>query len=317
MAANLNQKLSPVNRVLMFLASQIPYGLGARLLSGFYRVGFLRRIFFKRRLKFLRRIIMLCPADCDAHEASLRHLTCNLLMPWRVVALSRLHDAALDQWVRFENEDILREHYGKGRGVVLVISHTGAGRAIPIMMFRRGYDITTMDPEPYLARMGARDADKVPVINLRSGDKFWLKEVFKAKKMLDAGGMLTLAADGRVGNGGIQHRFHDITIPFHVSFAELALQTNSTVIQAFANIDSKGKIVIEFLPALDSGDTSAPREARVKLLLDQYVANLEQKWRDNPGNILTTLVRLYNQVKAEQDVSAHSEALQVSHAHIK
>jgi lauroyl/myristoyl acyltransferase len=148
--------------------------------------------------------------------------------------------------------------------------------------------------------MGAKDADKMPVISLRGGDKFWLKEVFKAKKVLEAGEILTLVADGRVGKGGLQHRFHDITIPFYVSFAELALQTNSTVIPVFANMDSKGKIVIELQPAFDSGDAGVAREERIHRLLDQYVACLEQEWRDNPGNILTTHVRLYNQAKAEQ-----------------
>jgi len=299
MAINLNQKLSPAKRVLMFFASQVPYGAGTRLQAWFYSIGFVRHMLFNRRIEFLRRIMVLCPAGCDEQEAILRHLTCNFLMPWRVVALSRLRHSELEKWVSFESEDILREHYKKKRGVVLVNSHIGAGRIMPLMLLRQGYKITAMDPEPYLARMGAKDADKMPVISLRGGDKFWLKEVFKAKKVLERGEILTLVADGRVGLGGRQHRFHDITIPFYVSFAELALLTNSTVIPVFANINSKGRIVIEFQPSFDSGDERTPRDERINRLLDQYVACLEQKWRDNPGNILTTHVRLYNQMKAK------------------
>lgn len=303
MAKSLNEKLGPVARVLMFFASKVSYGVGTRLLAGFYGLGFVRRIFFNRSLQALRRLMVLSPSNRDEQEAYLRHLTCNLLMPWRVVALSRLHGTELEKWVSFENEEILRESYNKGQGVVLVNSHIGAGRIIALMVLRLGYKVTAMDPEPYLARMGATDAEKMPVISLRAGNKFWLKEVFKAKKVLDAGEMLTLVADGRVGKGGLPHRFHDITIPFHVSFAELALLTNAIVVPVFANIDSKGKIVIEFQPSFDSGDERASREQRIRLLLDQYVARLEQKWRDNPGNILTTHVSIYNRVKAEQHVS--------------
>jgi len=41
-------------------------------------------------------------------------------------------------------------------------------------------------------------------------------------------------------------------------------------------------------------------------MLDQYVACLEQKWTDDPGNILTTHVRLYNQTKAEHHTSVNA-----------
>jgi lauroyl/myristoyl acyltransferase len=303
MAKNLNEKMSPVNRVLMLLASRIPYGAGARVLAWFYALGFARRI-FSGRIQFLRRIQAVCPAKYGEHEMFVRHLTCNLLMPWRVVALSRLNGAELEKWVSFKHEDILRENYDKGRGVVLVSSHFGAGRVVALLLLRLGYEITSLEPEPYLAKMGAKDAEKMRVISLRAGDKFWLKEMFKAKKALESGEMLTLAVDGRVGRGGIEHRFHDITIPFHVSFAELALLTKAAVVPVFATMDRKGKIVIEFQPPLQHGEEGAPKESRINFLLDQYVTCLEQKWRDDPGNILAGHVRLYNHTKAEQSASS-------------
>lgn len=297
MSKNLNEKLSPINRALMYLLSSIPYGVGTRGLAWLYRTRWVRLLLFKRRLNLVRHIMTLSTTPQNENETMVRHLTCNILMPWRVVALSRLDKKELGKWVEFKNEENLNTFYGKDKGIVLVNSHIGAGRIIALMLLRKGYKITAMDPEPYLAKIGAKDADKMNVISLRGGSGFWLKEVFKAKKVLESREILTLVADGRAGIGGIQHTFHDVTIPFHISFAELAIQTNSIVIPVFAKMDSLGKTVIEFLPPFDTGDTLASREDRVRLLLDQYVTCLEKEWRDNPGNVLSNHVHLYIRAK--------------------
>lgn len=297
---NLNDRLSLSNRVIMAVGARIPYGIGARVLSSLFRVGLVRRVLMRGRILGLHSIAALNPTNQNFSEIVQRHLTCNLFMPWRVVAISKLDMSELDEWIRFKREDILRANYGNGRGVMLVNSHVGAGRIVALSLLRRGYKITTVDPEPYLAKMGARFADQMRVITLRGSKGFWLKEVYKARKVLAAGEVLTLVADGQVGMGGTTRTFHDVTISFHVSFADLAVQTEATVIQVFAHMDGEGSTTLEFLPPLHSGDATMTREDRVRLLLNQYVANLERLWLDDPGNVLTSHVRLYNRVRSEQ-----------------
>lgn len=266
------------------------------MLSWFYASPF-GKMLFAKKLRFLRQVMVFSNKDLDEQDVLRRHLACNLFMPWRTVALSRLNDTNLGKWVNFVNEDILLEHSKGEHGVVLANSHIGAGRVVALMLMRRGFKLTQLNPEAYLAKMGARGAEKIPVINMRSGDQFWLKELYKCKKVLDAGEILTMAADGYQGRGGIEHTFHDSARVFHVSFAQLALQSHSVVIPVFSNIDANGKITIEFQQPLDNGDENREMDDRIAHMLDQYVDRLEQKWRDNPGNILSKHLRMFLQTR--------------------
>ncbi len=124
--------------------------------------------------------------------------------------------------------------------------------------------------------------------------KFLSGQLDAARRVLAAGGVVRITADGSSGGGRaltfpVLGRVHT----FKIGFAELALLTGATVLPVRASVGRTGEVQIAFLPALDSGLPTMPHEERINLLMGQYVAFLEQSWRADPANIHTELVKRY------------------------
>ena len=279
-----------LRRHLLDLAGGLGYGLGygltSRLLSFFFGNPLLQRSLFGKRRKQLQRMHKLIGSTGSIGRDLTRHLLGRYTIPWRVNALSRCDDAAFRVWVRIGNEAVLADLKAAGKPALLVSCHTSISRLVPLVVTRLGHAVATLEPEPYLQRMGARGAERIQSITLRGeGEKFWMKEMFQAKKVLDARGMLLLALDGHQGIGGVAHAFLGRKRTFHVSLAKLAIQLNVPIVLVRATLEEGGQVQIDFRGPLHLGDAALSEEARLTRFLDDYVGMIEAIWRTDLGNV--------------------------------
>ena len=274
------------SRRLFDLAGRLPYGAVSRLLSLFFGNPLLQHTLFRKRRRQLQRMRNLIGCSGSMARDLMRHLFGIYTIAWRANALSRCDDAAFRTWVRIENEGALAALKAAGQPALLVSCHTAISRLTPLALMRLGHDIATLEPEPYLQLMGARGAERIQSITLRGeGEKFWMKEMFQAKKVLDAKRMLHLALDGHQGTGGVVHDFLGRKRVFHVGLAKLAIQMGAPIVLMRSTLDDDGHVNLAFLGPLDIGDASLPEDARLDRFLSHYVGMIETIWRTDLGNV--------------------------------
>lgn len=284
-----------LKRYLLGLVGRLPYGGISRLLTSFFGNKLLQRLLFEKHRRQLQRMYEIIGCSGDA----VRDLTCHLMtrytIPWRVNALSRSNDAVFRSWVRIENENVISDLKTTGKPILLVGCHTGITRLVPLVVTRMGHDdLAALEPEPYLILMGALGTERIQYISLRGeGEKFWMKEMFRAKKVLDAKGIVLLSLDGHQGTGGIPHAFLGRKRVFHVSLAQLAIQMDAAIVLVTATFDEFGRTTVRFRGPLDLGDSSMPVEARLGMFLNPYVAAIEAIWRNDLGNVSPRHFRPY------------------------
>ncbi|HNA29115.1 MAG TPA: hypothetical protein PLL19_00760 [Thiobacillaceae bacterium] len=269
----------------MGLARWIPYRLGSRLLGLFLGHPLLQAVILRRARRSFRAICGQLGVRAWRPEFLL-HLMSRLTIPWRVAKLSLADDATFWRWVGVENGELLAERLAEGKGILLVNCHTAIARLTPLVVWRLGHELAVIEPEPYLRIMGARDADRIRSITLRGqGEKFWMKELYQAQKILLGQGIVHLALDGHQGTGGVKREFLGQDRLFHVSLAQLAMQIGADIVLVRALLDRQGRISVGFSGPLDTGSPDMPVETRLQRFLDHYVAYLEKLWHDHPGNI--------------------------------
>lgn len=285
-------------RALLNLAGTVPYGAGSRLLAWVLGNPLIQRTLFRGRIHQLRRVgaaIGRLPGELRAEDVT-RHLMVSRTVPWRVNALSRCDDATFRRWVRVEGAQVLYDLKAAGRSALLVNCHTGMARLVPLVLQRIGLDAAVIEPESFLALMGARGAERIRSIVLRGeGEQFWMKELYQANKILGAGGMVTLALDGHQGRAGVEHAFLGRSRVFHVSLARLAIETQAAIVLIRVVMDEAGRVLVRFTGPLDMGDASLSPEARLRRFLDQYVTQIEEVWRTDLGNVSPRHFRPYLQ----------------------
>jgi KDO2-lipid IV(A) lauroyltransferase len=263
-----------------------------------------RNLILGRRLRCFNEALPLVGRESCKWQETGAFFASNFLMPWRANALSRSSDKTLSKWVRIEGERNFIDAIEKGHGVVLLNSHTGASRLVPLVMLQRGYVVNTMEPEPWLKHMGAKGAENIKVIELRAGDNFWLKELFQAKSVLDRNEILHLAVDGLQGRKGIDFKFLGKSRIFFTSFAELAVRTKAAAVPVFSTIDARGRVTVTFAPELDMGEDTQEDIVRVKYIIGQYIKLLEEQWRNGLGNIVAKHIHNYLQLKDIRDIGS-------------
>ena len=95
---------------------------------------------------------------------------------------------------------------------------------------------------------------------------------------------MLIAADGYMGSSSdIVLPFLGHERPFKTGFAELALRAHADVIPMTASLGAGGEVCIHL------GQPLTPRGAdhreQVESLVRQYVASLENHWREDPGSV--------------------------------
>jgi lauroyl/myristoyl acyltransferase len=159
---------------------------------------------------------------------------------------------------------------------------------VPLALLHLGCEFTSIEPQHYLKKMGARGAERVRVLSLDQSTGFWLKELFLAKQLLESGGLLHWAVDGLLGtSGGGERSFHGRRRTFLRSFAELGVKTNAVLLPVFATVEETGAIQVALQPPLEPEQTApGDQVAAIESVMTQYVEMLERQWLADPGNIV-------------------------------
>ena len=276
---------SSVLRALTYL----PYGITNKVIVATGT----RSVRARRRLgkmglfdESLRRLGLNAANDAD----EVLHTAVNRAMGWRISSLSRMRDRSFFSWCRIAGLDALGSR-GES-GVVLVNSHYGAGRAVPLAIARAGFEIYSLEPEDYLTAVGAQRPPHLHVISLREGSAFWLRQLAQAKAVLKKGGIVHIAVDGLQGKGGVERSFFGMKRVFQASFAQLAVQTGAKIVPVFATQHADGRVFIECEAALTTCDgTPSDARSQVEKLLDGYISVLTNRWRNAPAQILRKHLR--------------------------
>ncbi|MFQ5642249.1 MAG: lysophospholipid acyltransferase family protein [Thiogranum sp.] len=271
---------------ILKLSSHIPYGLGARILAWICRQRWIQSLFFRPGLDITRRFLPLANPDLDVQEVMARSLAANFMGSWRLIALDRSSPKTFAHWVRIKGADILESAYREDKGLIVVNAHYGIPRMAPVVISRMGHHVLSLEAVDLFTRLGIAKSNAISIMKIGGKENTpLLREVYTARKGLAKGDILHLAADGSFGTSGIDFALHGKARPFAAGFAELALHTGAKVVPVWSSIDVDGHLTVEFLPVLDPGSDDLEHSDRVRHLIQQYVAGVEKRYSDDPGNV--------------------------------
>ncbi len=207
-----------------------------------------------------------------------RFFACRVAQSWRLNALDTCRESTVRRCVSL----VGREHFEKaetgGRGVILVHSHYGAAHSISVALNRLGLRNAAVLKFRQQARDGlVKNLDLIPLTGSDS-----VRPLLMARERLKRGGNVLISGDGPYGER-IRAPFLAAQAGFPQGFATLALVTGAPMVPVFAAPGPGGRVTIEFLPPLSSGDPQESRAERVDAIVRQYARILEQRWLADPA----------------------------------
>ncbi|MBU2649921.1 MAG: lysophospholipid acyltransferase family protein [Bacteroidetes bacterium] len=265
----------------------IPYGWGSRLISWFCATDFAHDEFFKKRLPAFNEFLEQIKDKQDKRRAATEFLTVNFLHGWRTSSLTHLGNRAYRKYVKFSGLDHFLKQYSLGKGVVVIGSHFGfpgfSLSLFPRIGYRDFYSILG-EKGPETMKFSGIRADSRPNLLLvkRGSSSDMFRILMKAREVLESGGILHILGDGQHGRSSFSLPFLGKMRGFRASFAELALSSGAALVPVFILPLKKGKVLVEFHEALDCGNDAMEHEEKLKLIVQQYAALLERKWRKKP-----------------------------------
>lgn len=263
---------------VFFIASLIPYGAGARLICLLSGSKTLQKLFFRGVADAMMRYREALSLDVSSTEMTRRHLIATSFDPWRIKKLSSMTDEEFFRWVTVKNLHLIKETISAGQGVLIASVHIGMARLLPLLMYRSGVDMTTLEADNYYRRHALAVAEKMKSIEMRSEEGFYLKILFKAKKVLSKGGTLLMAPDGLQGMGeGTNYPFLNKERSFFSGFASLAEKTDAKVFWIDVDVQDNGCIEIEFTHS-SKPDTDTEGDV-VERWVQVYAGHVESVWR--------------------------------------
>lgn len=266
----------------------LPYAAGIKFLSWFCAQQWAHRIFFRKHVHRLRQVLSCIKSPNKKTDVIRISLLANFFQHWIYGALARTSPQEFDRWVTVKGRATLQSSHRKNRGVVLVLSHLALEHLTRLMLDRRGFDdilIFAAGLNPEIPKILGLTRSKQIVLGLKNDDRFFIRHLAAAKKVLDQGGIVLIAGDGRQGDSGINIPFHGRLLSFKAGFAELAINSGADAIPAFVSIDTAGHIDVKFLDPLNKDLPETGHKEKVEFLIRRYVDLLEKNWTDDPGNI--------------------------------
>ncbi|MFN8443073.1 MAG: condensation domain-containing protein [Caldilineaceae bacterium] len=279
----------------------LPFATCMRLLYQMCRIPLVQTRFFPEERQLLHAFlpqIGVKPAQMNDVVAAylMRRLCTRYYRPALVHSL--WHN--LQQMVVLSGQNVLAEARQRERGILVLNIHgaTSSGRLLAIILKQLGYDDFMLyggkaqlqnDPALRNAFQQYFSVTQDELVNT----KFLSLQMEVAQQKLRAGGIVWIAPDGGSGQRTVTMPVLGRERTFSTGFAELSLETGATAIPTRCVLLPNGTIQVTFLPPLDSGTIDAPHEERVRALMQQYVAFLEETWQLQPGNIEPSFMKRY------------------------
>lgn len=208
---------------------------------------------------------------------------------WRSLA-DRIDHASQEERGRLINFTGLERLYHAqrlGRGTILVSYHSPATPIANAILSR----YTNLGHIPTISQvsahqMAARDlSDENGTLDHR--ESAWSATfTLQGQRILKEGGVLQILNDVSYDDGAflpkaVGGRLYNLK----PGFAELALTTGSAVLPVHCAYDRVGRVLMTILPALEPLAKTVAHATRVDHLVDQYVAFLEDSWRQAPESL--------------------------------
>ena len=276
----------------------IPYGWGVAYINWFCGTPFAQRRFFGKKLPIIEEFLSYFPGKFDRGTVVQGFFALNYLHGWRASSISRMRSFNLKRRLKVIGLEAFKSHCEAGKGVILLGSHYGLPAAtfslLPRLGYRNFYTIIGEKGAESVKFKGMKKAWQPRLLVFKrggEGDAFSM--LFEARELLEKGNILHLLGDGAHGRASHNLSFLGKLRGYRATFAELAVLTGSPLVPVFVTPD-KGKIKLEFCPALDTGNPEADREDRVNAIVKQYSALLENKWMENPALINGGFMEMYN-----------------------
>ncbi|WP_298017482.1 hypothetical protein [uncultured Parasphingopyxis sp.] len=229
--------------------------------------------------------------DADALAAR-RILTDRIMQLYLLRALSAMPDAEFDTRVSVTGADLVQDALAAGEGVLLLNSHIGPGRLVPLIVARLGWQVTSLAPHDFLPMIGVDCGDRIDVVALAGNAG--LAPLGAARQALQAGGIVTTTGDGLRGRGKDVYPFLESERPFTDSFAFLSIASGARCLPVFMHCEEDGAIAMDICPAIETGDPAAPVRERIEAMTRDYIDILEQRWLSDFTNLPARSVAMYN-----------------------
>ena len=257
------------------LLSFLTYPQSVKFLSKLIAIGLVAWLIPKRRRKQIRTFnqeIIPHLTRFQLHKSYLFYI----LQEYQIINRARtaLKDRKLKQMtVTVEGEEILKRGVEKGRGVLLVGSHTCGNLWLKYM----DLDVLTI---------GAIDGI-VYSYGLEKYQSFIYASLLnKAVKRLNGGEIVKIVADG---DHGSSMKYPYQIAGFHkelfTGFAEIALQTNATVIPLTSYMTDPFDVILRFGQPMKYPKKSLEHTEKVKYLLSQYAEILQDQVVNFPWQV--------------------------------
>jgi len=278
----------------------VPYLYGSRKLYKFCQTPYAQRNHFKRKGRLFSTFLEELEIQGDYEKLTKDKFFIGFQKNWRGMAVSYLNPKKLDNYFEFDGFEGFKNYYDEKKGVVMVNSHFGLAETalslFPLKGFEEFYTIVADSGAETVKFQGINKSvqSKQLVFSNESGSTL-LKTMFKAKQVLDDGGIIHVLGDGNQGNSNLTLPFLKKMRGYRASFAELGLSTDAYIIPVFITLNPKGKFVVRLHEPLDKGEESLSREERLKIIVSQYAKILEEAWLKEPQQVNWGHIKTYLQ----------------------
>lgn len=269
---------------------KIPYGLGSLLITWFCKTSFARKEYFRGKENLFTQFLESLPEEYDAKKLISKGIYCNFLKGWRSASLSWQSKRVFNKYVSVNGQENLDKALEKGKGVIILNSHFGLAQLGLIIFQVLGYeDFHTIIREKGMESTkfeGLNEKLFPKVLAFKDNTQAELfKQIYKAKEILNRGGMVHLLGDGYHGMSSITIPFLGKLRGFRPSYAELSIASGASVIPIFIDNSINGKITVDILPPLSQGIESMSSDEKKNLMVKEYASLLEEQWLEKPWNV--------------------------------
>jgi lauroyl/myristoyl acyltransferase len=280
----------------------------AKALHWIYSSNTIQKSFFGNVLKLVEETLpWVIPEDRPTIAGEL--IFTKAIRIWQQDTVATCRTENLKRWVSIAGADKLDRARDDGRGVILANSHLGAGRILPLILGRLGYEIHSYESDlDQLIR--PRDPSDMPatVHIVPSHVDFDLKSLYIMHNLMKQAKILHLAADGFRGSSRVEVPFNGRSRAFRATFADLAVRTGASVLPVFALSDRMGRIHVQIHERLDLGSENQPNAERVKHVVRQYARILEDAWHSHPGNLMLKHLARYERLTRPKPINTGMSA---------
>ncbi len=288
-------KPSNIQKVVKFMntpraGKYIPYGWGSRKILKFLESDYAQKKHFRGRMNLFKEFLTNLDNPPPAESFLPDLLVSSFLKPWRAAAISHINAKQFKKYVRVHGLEKLDESYKKGKGVIILSSHWGLAEAampvFPMLGYTDFHTVVRKKGTESIKISGLKKnmQPKLIIFNDHSNAELF-KSLYKAREVLQNGGIFHILGDGYHGKSSVNMNFLGRIRGFRGSFAELALSTEARVHTIFVSIENDGSLDIYIYDPIDMGDENTDRQERIEYMVKQYACHLEDRWKREPQHI--------------------------------